>query len=443
MQPDKSCSRVFTLLYTTPPVENALCDRAFAEACADVLRALLRAQEHAGLVPSGEAAKISERLPLQIDLATAERTGLRGNPVAGLVEQLYAITPYALFGITSNDLWDMAHVLQLRTAISSIVADVRALAGRLAGMAEQYTETPLLARTHGRAGPPTTFGFKIALWLDELLRDAARVQSAMRAAALVSIAGSAGTVSSFAVLGVDTAELERRVAEALDLHTGRMPWVTARDRSVSLAEALSALASLLGKMGHEIVNLERTGIGELDESGGFGSMATPHKESNPWTAARLHGLGAIARALAAAVAQGAALPEGEREIGTAYAEWYGLSQLCRITARACADAVDLFERIVVNASVMQANIAYDPAVRAETFSMILAKAIGKQRAHELMREAVRRYRAGAPFTECVRRAFRDAGVEEPDFEGPLPGEFGYAVMRTREVVERARVWLAG
>jgi 3-carboxy-cis,cis-muconate cycloisomerase len=434
---------VFRLLYTTPTVENALCDRAFAQACADVIHALLRAQEDAGVVPSGEAAKFAQHLPPQFDLATAERTGLRGNPVSGLVEQFYAITPYALLGITSNDLWDMAHVLQLRAAISSIFDDVRALVESLAGLAEAHAETRLPARTHGRAGPPTTFGFKVAGWLDELLRNAARLQSATRSAALVSIAGSAGTASSFAVLGIDPGEVERRLAEALDLQTARTPWVTARDRSVDLAEALSALATLLGKIGHDVVNLERTGIGELDETGGFGSMATPHKESNPWTPARMHGLGAIARALAATVAQAAALPEGEREIGTAYAEWYGLSQLCRITGRACADAVDLFGRIVVNASVMQANLERDPAVRAESLSMILAKAIGKQRAHELMHEAVRGYRAGEPFGECVRRAFREAGVEAPDFDRALPGELGDAVTRTRDTVARARVWLAG
>lgn len=434
---------MFSLLYTKPAVENALCDRAFADACATVIHALLRVQEDLELIPSGEAEKLGSRLPLQFDLVAAEQAGLRGNPVAGLVEQLYAVTPYALYGITSNDLWDIAHVLQLRRAISCILDDVRALVARLADLAETHAETPLLARTHGRAGSPTTFGFKLAVWLDELLRDAARVQSAMHAAALVSAAGSVGTGSSFAVLGIDPADVERRLATALGLNVSEAPWVTARDRSVDLAAALSALTTLLGKIGHEIYNLERTGIGELGEVGGFGSMATPHKESNPWTPARMHGLGAAARGLAAVVAQGAALPEGEREIGTAYAEWYGLSQLCRITGRACADAVDLFGRLTVNVAAMQANLERDPSVRAESLSMILARSIGKQRAHELMHEAIRRYRAGERFAESIRWAFREAAVETPDFERPIPGELGHAVPRTRDVAARARAWLAG
>lgn len=433
---------MFELLYTTPAVKDALGDPAFAGACATVVHALLRVQEDLGLVPAGEAQKLGARLPVQFDLTSAERTGLRGNPVAGLIEQLYAITPYALYGITSNDLWDMAHVLQLRRATSCIFGDVRTLVARLGDLAQTHAETLLLARTHGRAGPPTTFGFKLALWLDELLRDADRVQSASRAAALVSIAGSAGTASSFAVLGADPSEVNRRLAAALELNAGNMPWVTARDRSVELAAALATLATLLGKIGHEIYNLERTGIGELDESGGFGSMATPHKESNPWTPARLHGLGTVARELAAIVAQGAALPEGEREIGTAYAEWYGLAQLCRITARACADAADLFGRLIVNVDVMQSNLERDPAVRAESFSSILAQTVGKQRAHELMHEAIRRYRAGEPFADSVRQAFLDAGVDPPDVARALPGELGNAVTLTRDAVERARAWLA-
>jgi adenylosuccinate lyase len=407
------------------------------------VHALLRVQEE--LVPSGEAQKLEACLPMQFDLDEAEQNALRGNPVAGLVEQLYAVTPYALYGITSNDLWDMAHVLQLRSATSSILSDLRSLVARLADMAQAYAETPMLARTHGRAGPPTTFGFKVALWLDELLRVADRLDSAWRAVALVSIAGSAGTASSFAVLGSDPAEVERRLAKALGLGESHTPWVTARDRSVDLAAALSSLTTLIGKIGHEIYTLQRTGIGELGETGGFGSMATPHKESNPWIPARLHGLGAVARALAALVAQSAALVEGEREIGSAYGEWYGLSQLCRVTARACADCVDVLVRLTVDVAQMKVNLERDPAVRAESFSMLLARTSGKKRAHELMHDAIQRYRAGEPFAESVRRAFREAGAEppDPDLDRALPGEIGNAASISREIADRARCWLVG
>ncbi|MGH7715825.1 MAG: lyase family protein, partial [Vulcanimicrobiaceae bacterium] len=393
-------------------------------------------------VPAGEAQALASRLPLQFDLDAAREAALRGNPVAGIVEQLYAVTPYALYGITSNDLWDMAHVLQLRRAVSKIFDDVRTLVRRLAEIAELHAETPLLARTHGRAGPPTTFGFKVALWLDELVRITLRVQASLRSAALVSIAGSAGTGSSFAVLGIKPDDVERLLATALDLGISETPWVTSRDRWVDLASSLSALATVLGKVGHEVYNLERTGIGELDEAGGLGSMATPHKESNPWVPQRMHGLASIARQLAAVVASGAALPEGEREVGTSYAEWYGLSQLCCVTARICVDGIDVLSRITVDTAAMLANLERDPSVHAESLSMMLARRIGKQRAHELMHDAIRRYRSGAPFAESIHQAFREAKTDEPDLNRAIPGEFGYAVTRTREVVARARDWLA-
>lgn len=417
-------------------------DEGFAAAFLETERALLQVQEAYGLVPAGEEAKLAHFRADEFDLAEASAAALAtGNPVAGLVDQLYRASSYAHFGITAHDAWDVAHVLQLRAAAGLVLTDLRAVLEVLASGAERHATTPMLGRTQGQAGAPTTFGFKLATWLDELLRLGDGLERARDEGAVVSVAGAVGTASSFEVIGGSSSAIEAGVASILGLYVSDTPWFTSRDRFVALAAALAQLCTCAGKIGHEIYNLQRTGIGELAEGGAFGSSATPQK-SNPWRAQKLHGLGVIARNLAALVGDGAALAEGEREIGMAYAEWYGLAQLCLVSGRACADLAALLERLEVREGAMLANLCQDPSVLSESLSMLLSRAVGKERGYALMKAAMARYRAGQAFPEAAGEAFREAGLDAPKGLVQWPGELGWAPARARGVAAKARSWLA-
>lgn len=180
------------LTYATAPLLGIFSDSGFADAVLQFERAVLRVEEELGLVPLGEAAKLALFQPSEFDLAAASAAAIStSNPVVGLVEQLHRVSPYAHFGITSHDAWDVAHVLQLRTAIKLVLADVRVVVERLAGLVETHATTPMVARTQGQAGAPTTLGFKLATWLDELVRAAERLTNAVEDGALITIAGAA------------------------------------------------------------------------------------------------------------------------------------------------------------------------------------------------------------------------------------------------------------
>ena len=427
--------------YATPALLEVFSDAGFVEAVRQYEHALLQVQEDLGLVPAGEAAKLASGQA--IDLAAAAESAMAtSNPVAGVIGQMQQLSPYAHLGVTSHDAWDVAHVLQLRSAGRLILSDAGNAIEQLCTLVETHAETPMLARTQGQAGAPTTLGFKLATWLDELVRSADRLQRALDAAAVLTIAGVVGTASSFAVLGVEPEEVETRLARVLGLETTDTPWFTSRDRFVELAAALGQLCTLAGKVGHEVQTLQRTGIEELAEGGGFGSLANPQK-TNPWLSQKMHGLAVIGRNLCALVADSAGLPEGEREIGTAYAEAYGLAQLCMVSGRLAADLADLLRRLQVNEERMRANLESDPAFFSESLSMVLSRAVGKKDGHALMKAAVQRHRAGADFAVAVKEAFRQAGVEPPADLLALPGALSWAPRRSREVAARARAWLRG
>jgi len=429
------------LTYGTAPLRGTFSDEGFAEAFLRMERALLQVLEELGLVPAGEAAKLDRFRIGDFDLAAASEVAQStGNPVAGLVEQIYQCSPYAHFGITANDAWDVAHVLQLKAAITLILADVRIAVEQLTTMVEAHAKTPMVARTQGQAGAPTTLGFKLATWLDELLRIAARLAKAMDEAALVSVAGVVGTASSFAVIGASPEAVEAGTARELGLRVSAMPWFTSRDRFVALASALAQLCTFAGKVGHEVYNLQRSGIEELSEGGAYGSSATPQK-SNPWISQRMHGLAVVGRHLSSMVADGAALAEGEREIGTMYAEWYGLAHLCLVSGRVAADLAQVAGRLEVHEDVMLANLQRDPSLLSESMSMVLSRAVGKKRGYGLMKAAMARYRAGQAYPAAVSEAFRQAGLDAPNDPAQWRSALGRASSKSHEVVAAARRWL--
>lgn len=429
------------LTYATAPVLEVFSNAGFARGVLRFEHALLSVEEELGLVPAGEAAKLGRFHACDFDLPAAAAAAVAtSNPVAGLIEQLQNVSSYAHLGITSHDAWDVAHVLQFRAATALISADLRLAVTRLAALADAHAETPSVARTQGQAGAPMTLGLKFATWLDELLRATERLAQAMKEAAVVTVAGVVGTASSFAVLGADPGEVEARVARVLGLTTSLTPRFTSRDPFVALAAALGQICTLAGKVGHEVYTLQRTGIEELAEGGAWGSSANPQK-TNPWLSQKMRGLAVVARNLCSIVADSAALPEGEREIGSCYAENYGLAQLFLVTGRLAADLARLLDRLEVRESAMRENLERDPALLSESVSMVLSGALGKKQGHALMKTVVARHRAGEAYAAAVTDAFNAAGVDIPGDLFALPGVFGWGPRRARESAARARLWL--
>lgn len=429
------------LTYGTQSMVEVFADTGFASAFLEFEYALLKVQEELGLVPQGEAAKLACIQVVDLDLASAAQSALEtGSPTSGLVDQIHAAAPYAHYGVAAQDAWDTAHVLQLRRALRLLVEAVRGAVASLSDLTELHAETQMVGRTQGQTGALTTLGFKTAIWLDELLRIADRLSHAAREAAILTLAGSVGTGSAFSVMGGDPDRIEKMVARRLRLRTTVTPWLTARDRHVELASALGQLCTLAGKVGHEIYNLQRTGISELSEGGAAGSSTVPQK-MNPWVSQRMHGLAAISRGLVSTVAAAASLPEGEREVGSAYAEWYGLAHLCLVSGRLATDLAVLLAHLEVYPDVMRANLEVDPAVLSEGLSMVLCQAVGKQRGHMLMKEAMKRYRDGVPFRQAVMDAFQQAGAIAPPDTLLRSGVAGWAPERARRVAATARHWL--
>ena len=83
------------------------------------------------------------------------------------------------FGLTSEDVNNLAHRLLVRDAVSEVLLpELRGVVDTLSGMAREYRDLPMLARTHGQPATPTTFGKEMAVYAARLARAVGRIKRA-------------------------------------------------------------------------------------------------------------------------------------------------------------------------------------------------------------------------------------------------------------------------
>ena len=70
------------------------------------------------------------------------------------------------FGLTSEDVNNLSYALMLRDAVAEVWRPAaEELVGRVAELARETKDVPLLSRTHGQAATPTTFGKEMAVFV--------------------------------------------------------------------------------------------------------------------------------------------------------------------------------------------------------------------------------------------------------------------------------------
>ncbi len=372
----------------------------------DVEAALARAGADAGVVPPEAAARISRTCSEWQDLdpgRIGRLAAASGNPVVPLVALLEErVGPdggqWVHFGATSQDVMDTAAVLVARRAGEPVLVDLRSAADAAAGLAAAHRDTPILGRTLLQPALPTTFGLKAAGWTVSLDHAARRLSEAV-AALPVQLGGAVGDLGSYGEHGeVVLAALARQ----LSLPEPVLPWHTARGPFADLGGALGAAGGAIGKVALDVCLLAQGEVAEVHEgkeSGRGGSSAMPHKH-NPVAAiaaraAAVRGPGLVATLLTA-MGQ-----EHERAAGGWHAEWEVLSDLLRTTGSAAAWLAECLQGLVVDPARMAANLqrtGATDAATAEAAATLLAPALGRERAHLLVREALDRSRStGRPL----------------------------------------------
>jgi adenylosuccinate lyase len=199
---------------------------------------------------------------------------------------------YLHLGLTSSDVMDTAQGLQLKEAAKILEEDIAIVISALEDKAIEHKYTIMAGRTHGVHAEPITLGLKMALWLEEMKRNAYRLAAAKEVISVGKISGAVGTHATV------SHEVERLACDRLGLIVVPVSnQIIQRDRYAQFVTTLALIASSLEKFATEIRGLQRTEIMELAEPfelGQTGSSAMPHKR-NPELCERICGLARLVR----------------------------------------------------------------------------------------------------------------------------------------------------
>lgn len=297
-------------------------------------------------------------------LVDAERLALDaesgGNPVIPLVRLVREDAPAAHRGLTSQDVVDSALMRMAASALASLRRDLASVTATLAALAVEHRETPMVGRTLTQHAVPTTFGFRVAVWLTAVLDaddDLARLSFPEQRA------GAAGTRAAMVELG-------RPVPPDLPR------WHTTRAPVTRIGDALAGATDACARIANDVVVMSRPEIGELSEGTGGGSSTMPGK-ANPVLSVLVRRAALTTPQLAATLRLAAAQQVDDRADGGWHAEWATLRDLVRRTLVAASQTADLVAGLEVHADRMAATLAAaGDTVLAEQRSM--AEAVGRE-----------------------------------------------------------------
>ena len=213
-------SAFFKDLFGTDEMRAIFEERNQLQRWLDVEAALARVEGRLGVVPQEAADAIVAHCnadEMSIEAIKRDMDVTR-HPIVPVIKELERHCPgdsgeYIHWGATTQDIMDTGMVLQLKEAIPILMRDLGRVQQALINLAKEHRGTLMAGRTHGQQALPITFGYKVAVWADEMSRHIQRMKECEPRLLVGQFSGGAGTLSS---LGERASEVRDALMEELD-----------------------------------------------------------------------------------------------------------------------------------------------------------------------------------------------------------------------------------
>lgn len=387
----------FTWRYATPEMRRLWSERykrviwrriwvALAEVQAEF--GVVSPEQAADLRANADAVDVQQALQIEAeihhDLMAELQVFAQQSPVGGAILHL---------GATSADIEDNADALRMRQSLDLLLEALRSLLSLFAEKVEEWSGAPVIAFTHLQPAEPSTLGYRLALYAQDLLDDweaLTHMRAQMRGK---GFKGAVGTGASYGeLIGTENlAEFERRLSERLELVFYPVASQTSpRKQDYRVLSALAGLGASLYKFAFDLRLLQSPVIGELAEPFGsrqIGSSAMPFKR-NPINAEKIDSLGRALAQMPRVAWDNASHSLLERTLDDSANRRTLLPEAFLIADELLRVAADVLAGLQVDEAAMAHNLfQYGSFAASERILMALGKAGGdRQKMHGRLRE---------------------------------------------------------
>lgn len=361
--------------------------------------ALAEAQAEAGLVSAEQVDDLrAHQDQIDIERATQIEAEIRHDLMAEIrtfAEQAKIGGGIIHLGATSMDALDNVDALRLQRALDLLIGQLQALLAALVERMEQEAESSTMAFTHIQPAEPTTIGYRLAQYAQDLWEDWRELRRLRANVKGKGLKGAVGTSASYTELlaGTDWSarQLEDRVMEKLGLVAYEAATQTyPRKQDLSIVTTVANLGATLHKMAFDLRILQSPPIGEWSEPFGdkqVGSSAMPFKR-NPIVAENVDSLTRHVAALPRIAWDNSALSLLERTLDDSANRRLFLPETFLLMDESLTRCVNLVKRMNFWRGPIARNLAsYGIFAATERLLMEAVKAGGnRQELHEVIRE---------------------------------------------------------
>ncbi len=363
------------------------------QAYLDVEAALARAQAKQNIIPEAAAHTISQMAQISnLNMDNINQSlDKTGHPLVPLIWELDRVCGpdaggYIHWGATTQNITQTGKLLLVKQFHQLFLEKILKLLSVLSELALNTKHYALPGRTHGQHAVPATFGYKVAVWIDEIIRHYHRFKNCEDRVFVTMLGGGAGTMASVGMEGLQTQNL---MAKELGFTSMSMPARTIGDHLTEYILNLAMFAATSSKMAREIYTLMKQEFGEVEEpvpDGAVGSSTMPQKR-NPRNSQDIVAWAAELRTMVPMSLE-AMQTEHEADKTTSMMINVAIDRSCELADKIVSSSIDIFTDLKVFPDRMRKNLDLSGGlIMSEQIMLELGKKLGRQRAHDVVYDA--------------------------------------------------------
>lgn len=441
----------FSWRYGTAEMRQLWSEKHKRELWRRIWVSLARVESRFGLTTEEQVAELESRAG-DIDIARSLQIEeeIRHDLMAEIkvfAEQCPGAGGIIHLGATSMDIEDNADALRIRESLVLVRSRLAELLSSFAEKIERYACLPVMAFTHLQPAEPTTFGYRCAVWAQDLLAGYTELTDVQHSIRGKGFKGAVGTSASYCELvGKENLSLfEDSLGEELGMAFYPVTTQTcSRLQEYRTLSALAGLGAALHKMAFDLRILQSPPIGEVSEPFAdkqVGSSAMPFKR-NPINSEKIDSLARLLASFPQVAWNNAALSLLERTLDDSANRRTILPEAFLICDELLKTAKKIIDGLVLDEVAIRLTFEkYAPFACTERVLMAMAKAgADRQETHE-------RLRRHALFAWAETKAGREnplvSCLDSDEFFGRFVDRDGLALLMKADAylgdsVERAK-----